>query len=729
MPVVNSSNSDLQQRFISGEKAAIVRVKFAGANTSSRITGLEVLETSTNYFVSRDKKEWRSRIPNYARVKYEEIYRGIDLVYYGSQRQLEYDLRLAPGADPKQIKLSFEGADKVSIDDSGDLVITTPVGEIRQRPPTVYQEYAAEHNDIATRYVVIDNDKIGFEIVGYDPSKTVIVDPVLAYSTYLGGNGPDEGVSIAVDSSGNAYVTGTTRSMNFPTTPGAFQTVPAPFVSVFVSKINSSGSALVYSTYLGQGEASGIAIDSSGAAYVAGVAADIFPVTAGAFDTTYNGGGDTFVTKIDASGASLIYSTYLGGADGDHCKGIALDSSGQAFVTGFTISSNFPITPTAFQTVFRGGSDRGCEWGDGYVTKLNSAGSGLIYSTFLGGDLSDGCFAVAVDSSGDAYVTGTTHSQNFPTTPASFQSSHSPCTPFNCSSCLCEDAFITKLNPDGSALVYSTFLGGSVCDIGLGIAVDPSGSAHVTGRTNSPNFPTLNPIQSSFGGFRDVFITRVNASGSALIYSTYFGGNEDDQGLGIAVDLDGSTYVVGVTDQKFFPQGSAFIAKLNPAGSSYNYFLKIGDSNQGGGSGNGIAVDSVGKAYVTGSAATGFPVTSGAFQTVFGGGESDVFVAKIDNTFDMCLQDDASGSSVSFNLTTGDYQFTNCGSVLLYGSAAIIKRGCLVTLQVSGPDRRLLARVDTCSRTGTATVQALSQGLTFTIMDRNTNNNTCTCLR
>ncbi len=400
----------------------------------------------------------------------------------------------------------------------------------------------------------------------------------LVYSTYLGGSGDDYGSAIAVDSSGNTYVTGFTGSLNFPTVNPIQAVYGGGYSDAFVTKLNAAGNALVYSTYLGGNDTdqgNGIAVDSSGNAYVTGgTLSTNFPTTAGVFQGTSGGGYDAFVTKLNATGTSLVYSTYLGGSSSDRGSSIALDSSGNAYVTGSTISLNFPTANPFQASCSLSPYGAYCNGGDAFVTKLNATGNALVYSTYLGGNNGAEGHRIALDSFGNAYVTGDTASTDFPTTAGAFQ------TAFGGSI----DAFVTKLDAAGSALVYSTYLGGSGVDQGFGIAVDSSGEAHVMGVTASTNFPTVNSLQL-FNNTRlpdlaeDAFVTKLNAAGSALVYSTYLGGSGDDAGFGIAVDSYGNAYVTGFTDSANFPTASplqaangggydAFVAKISPATST-----------------------------------------------------------------------------------------------------------------------------------------------------------------
>jgi hypothetical protein len=629
-------------------EGAVLRMRFVGANLKTRVEGQEKLPGIVNYFIGNDPKKWRTNIPTYAKVRHKNVYPGVDLVYYGNQRQLEYDFVVAPGADPNRIKLAFQGAEDIRIDGQGDLILQVSGGGVRLLKPNVYQNINGKKQIIAARYILQASSvpsplegegqgegagvpvQVGFQVAAYDTSRPLIIDPVLFYSTYLGGNGSDAAFGIAVDAAGNGYVTGGTDSTDFPTTPGAFQT--AGNGVAFVTKLNPTGSGLVYSTYLGgTGGVSGfgIAVDAAGNAYLIGVTSSTnFPTTVGAFQSTFGGDSDAFATKLNPTGSGLVYSTYLGGTADEFGFSIAVDSVGNAYATGRTGSANFPTTVGAFQTTFAGGLF------DGFVTKLNPTGSGLVYSTYLGGSGTDSAvFAgIAVDTVGNAYVTAETGSTNFPTTPGAFDTSLDG-----------GDCFVTKLDPTGAALAYSTYLGGSGGELCIRIALDTAGNAYVTGSTDSTNFPTTaGAFQTIYGGgLSDVIVTKLNPFGSGLLYSTYIGGTGDDEGAGIALDAAGNAYVTGFTDSTNFPttvgafqpasagDGDAFVTKLNPSGSGLVYSSYLG----GGGFDWSLAValDALPNpnAYVTGQTdSTNFPTTPGAFQTT-NGGDLDAFAAKI----------------------------------------------------------------------------------------------------
>jgi type IV secretory pathway TrbF-like protein/cold shock CspA family protein len=496
----------------------------------------------------------------------------------------------------------------------------TRFGEVKLAELRVYQG----DREIGGRFVERPGGW-GIEVGSYDPTRLLVIDP-LVYSTYIGGSSADYGYAIAVDGSGNAYVTGETYSTDYDVTPGAFQTNGGG-AEVFVTKLSATGTALVYSTYIGGisydvGRA--IAVDGSGNAYVTGYTwSTDYDVTPGAFQTTKEGWYDVFVTKLNATGTALVYSTYIGGSDNDVGYAIAVDGSGNAYVTGYTESTNYDVTPGAFQTTYGGGVDV-------FVTKLNATGTALVYSTYIGGSWYDEGNGIAVDGSGNAYVTGGTGSIDYDVTPGAFQTTNGGGA----------DVFVTKLNATGTALVYSTYIGGSGNEVGRGIAVDGSGNAYVTGYTESTNYDvTPGAFQTTNGGGADVFVTKLSATGTALVYSTYIGGSGNDYGRGIAVDGSGNAYVTGYTgstDYDVTPGAfqttngggrDVFVTKLNGAGTALVYSTYIGGS--GDDVGYAIAVDGSGNAYVTGyTESTNYDATPGAFQTTKEG-RWDVFVTKV----------------------------------------------------------------------------------------------------
>jgi hypothetical protein len=539
----------------------VVRMQLLGGNPAPQVVGLEELPGKANYFIGNAPQQWRTHVPTYAKVKYAAVYPGVDLVYYGQSRQLEYDFVVAPGADPAVIALGFEGVDHVDVDAQGDLVLSTASGSLRFQKPVIYQEADGRRQAIAGSYVRKGLHQVGFHVAAYDPACPLVIDPVLSYATYLGGSGGDQGQGIAVDATGAVYVTGQTTSADFPTVHPLQPTLNG-FGDAFVAKLTADGAALVYATYLGGSgdenfDGAGIAVDAAGHAYVTGqtTSAD-FPTVHPLQPTSAGGAVDAFVAKLTADGAALVYATYLGGSGDDRGAGIAVDAAGAAYVTGSTCSADFP-TVHPLQPTF--GSGVGCigvgnPGGDAFVAKLTADGAALVYATYLGGSSDenggsgdDMGAGIAVDAAGHAYVTGATSSPDFPT-------AH----PLQPTLNGIGDAFVAKLRADGSALVYATYLGGSSGDAGAGIAVDASGAAYVTGSTFSPDFPTAHPVQLTLGGGAnatggDAFVAKLTADGAALVYVTYLGGSNGEEGIGIAVDATGAAYVTGRTNSPDFP--------------------------------------------------------------------------------------------------------------------------------------------------------------------------------
>lgn len=640
-PTISSSFSSSTSSAVHARpESAALRMKLVGANPHATKTGLEELPGKVNYLLGDDPAGWHTNIATYAKVEYQDVYPGVDVVYYGNQRQLEYDLVLAPGVDPDGITLDFEGADKLKIDARGDLVLQTAGEPVLQlHKPFVYQEIDGVRQEISGGYV-LEKHRVSFQIGTYDTARSLVIDPVFVYATRLGSSNDAAGYAIAVDSASNVYVTGDTLSTDFPLAK-PLQRASGGAADVFVAKLSADGSKLLYSTYLGGSDGDvgcGIAVDLAGNVYVTGdTLSTDFPL-ANPLQRASAGAADVFVTKLNADGSKLLYSTYLGGSDGDKGQGIGVDIFGNAYVTGYTNSTDFP-TANAVQGAFAGGNS------DAFVLKLNPSGSALIYSTYLGGgnDRPDSGTAIAVDSAGCAYVTGFTNSSDFPTV--------KPLQPFRGPT----DVFVAKLNPSGSALIYSTHLGGGADDEGMGIAVDASGNAYVTGHTESLNFPTTAgalstgcvaiPVPIPIGNIcsgGDAFISKVSPDGSTLVYSTYLNGRSFEVGRSIAVDSAGSAYVTGFTGSPDFPAVNpvqkafgggdydAFVVKLNPNGSALTYSTYLGGSGDDGG--YGIAVDRAGNAYVTGfTGSPDFPTRNPIRNTVrrASRGSRDIFVVKI----------------------------------------------------------------------------------------------------
>jgi Beta-propeller repeat/Abnormal spindle-like microcephaly-assoc'd, ASPM-SPD-2-Hydin len=564
---------------------SVLRIKLVGGNPGVKLTGEDELPGKSNYFIGNNPQAWHTDVPTYAQVRYHGLYRGVDAVYYGRQGDLEYDFVMAPGADLRQVRFRIEGAKQVRLDEGGNLLLRTQQGVVTLRSPQAYQGEGANRTRIAVRYAVRARNEFGFEVASYRRDQAMTIDPALLLSTYLGGTGGDVAYGVGVDTAGNVYVAGETNSTDFP--------------------------------------------------------------TAAAIQSATGGGGDAFISKLNTTGTQLLYSTYLGGNGSDAIAGMAVDSKGDAFVTGTTYSSNFPVapkttasnpsSPQAFQTTYAGN-------GDAFVAEIPSAGDKLTYSSFLGGTGADFGQGISFDSAGNAYVTGSTQSPDFPipsgTTNPPFQSTVSGSS----------DVFIAVVNFSGTALLSSTYLGGTQADTGQGIQVDGSGNIYVTGYTFSTDFPTMNPIQTANKGNADIFVTELNSSLSALTFSTYLGGSERDRGFGISLDSSANMYITGDTQSSDFPtsqppvlqaayggNGDAIVAEIK-AGTTPS----LGYSTYLGGTGtdqaNGIAVDSSGNVGVVGfTNSTDFPLFD-AMQQILGlnGGSGcgsslcpDAFITKL----------------------------------------------------------------------------------------------------
>ena len=612
----------------------VLRLQLIGSNPAPRIEGQEPLPGRSHYFLGNNPRAWRTHVPAFAAVRYAEVFPGIDLKFYGIDGRLEYDFLVKPGAQPTTVALALRGAERMALDRIGHLILDLAGERVTMQRPVIYQELSGGRRMIPGGYVLKGAEQIGFQVAAYDHSRPLIIDPILSYSTYVGGSGAEGLGGITVDGNGNAYITGPTDSSNFPTV-GAPQPSNAGSFDVFIAKLNPTGSALVYATYLGGSSSetgTDIALDASGNAYVTGQTTSTNFPTVNAFEDTFQGGsssGDGFVVKLSPDGATVLYATYLGGTNEDRGLSIAVDAQNSAYIGGETASTDFPLA-NALQATHGGSSDA-------FVTKMNALGSTLDYSTYVGGIDLDRATGIAVDGSGNAYLTGETGSADFPTANA-FQDTLGQAS---------MDAFISKLNATGTALVYSTYLGGTGNETGEAIAVDGFTNVFVTGETDSTDFPTANALQASLSGTQDAFVTALNTAGSALLYSTYLGGSSTDRGMDITADASGVAYVAGDTSSTDFPTASpfqssnagnadAFVVKLNTSGSALTYASYLGGSCTDRAS--AIAIDSVGSAYVAGSASSSNFPTVNPFQSSLSGVQ-DAFVSKIAVTLGQALTD------------------------------------------------------------------------------------------
>lgn len=525
-----------------GSAASSLRMRLIGANAAASTIPLDELPTRSNYFIGNNPETWLADLPSYARVKCRSVYPGIDLVYHGNDGQLEYDFIVAPRASYKPIMIRFEGADRISLNELGDVEIATTAGIVHHHRPVAYQEKHGVRRAIDARYIQKGSD-IEFEIGAYDAREPLVIDPVLSYATYFGSrSGADSLNAVSFDEAGNSYVVGSTPAPDLPTTPGALQ--PAVRVSdVFIAKLNPAGTAVLYATYLGGSgvdEGASISVDKDGNAYVTGTTYSTdFPTTPNAFQRGPLGiSSHPFAAKIITTGTALVYSTYLG-TTGEEARGVsvAVDVAGQATVAGLTDSARFPTTANALQPL-SGGSD------DAFVARLTHDGSGLVFSTYLGGEDYDAPICLAVDGAGNTYVAGHTFSTRFPTTRHAYQREKKGFA----------GSFVGKINPAGDRLVYSTFIGGGDLQVIKGIAIDSSGNAYVTGFTSARDFPTTpGVVQPVSGGDYDAIVVKLNDTGRELVYSTLIGGSGTDVGNAIAVDSLGQAYVAGNTTSADFP--------------------------------------------------------------------------------------------------------------------------------------------------------------------------------
>jgi hypothetical protein len=718
-----------------------LRMSFLGARPGSQGVGVSPLPGKANYFIGDDPKNWHTNLDTYAKVKFASVYPGIDLLYYGNQQRLEYDFIVAPGSSPSQIQFALEGTDRVRIDSAtGDLVLFSSPDEIRFQKPVIYQlsdqlaqngppSGSAAKHFIDGNYTLEAGNHIGFNVSPYDPSKPLVIDPVLSFFTYLGGMLPDVALHVAADATG-VYVTGTTVSPDFPTSTSAFsrslhvgmcssqRAVPCP--DVFVTKLKPDGTGILYSTFLGGSRSDvglGIAVDSNQQAYIVGETESMdFPTT----NSSFQGSASAllargFLTKLNASGSQLLYSTFFGGTPGSQgplqdqkndtgATGVAVDNAGHAYITGYTRSNSLPVTTGAFQRTPGGSSGAGgvqCTGGSGgtilcpdaFVAKFDTTATGsgsLIFATYLGGSYYDAATGIAIDSDGSSYITGATLSDNFPVA-AAFQSTRKAgrCAPN--SSHVCASAFISKLDSVGATLVYSSYLGGGTGDTAaLSVALDGSKNAYIAGVTNAMDFPaTAGVVQHAFAGGTctlsnksipcpDAFAAKITANGS-LSYATFLGGSGVDIGAGIAVDSSGNAYVAGLTNSTNFPTASpvqtafgggtcpiriagvstnfacpdAFITKLDPAGATLLYSSYIGGTNVD--FATSVALDTSNNVYVTGGTFSSGLATTGAFQTALGS-KGDAFVFKIAAPVagpPFILQPDANNGSTSATVKAG----------------------------------------------------------------------------
>lgn len=707
--------SKRNKEVVQSRAAGILRMTLVRANAHAKIEGEGRLAGVSNYLIGADHSKWRRNVPHFSSVKYRDVYPGIDQIYKDKNGEIEVDWIVAPGANPKKIGQVFGGASRLRLADNGDLLIQVGTATVREHKPRIYQRSNGNVVRINGHYVLRGNHEVGIDVGRYDVSKALVIDPVISYATYLGGSaGSNTASAVSLDPQGNTYLTGSTTALDFPGTHSSFVPVFVGMPAVYVTKIDANG-ALVFTTFFGgsdQNDGNAIAVDASSSIYVAGTTrATNFPVTQGAFQSTKPGGNwidSAFVAKLSADGSALVYATYLGGSryvasstNGVEGNGIAVDAQGNAYVVGTAQTSDFPTTPGAYQTQ-KGSS--GDTLGNVFVSKLNSTGTALVYSIFLGGS---GTFSggtgddegagTVVDAIGNAYVTGTARSSNFPTTPGSYQTTRGGWA----------DAFVAILDPAGATLRYSTLLGGSQSlstnggaqpntdigvDEGKALTVDSSGNIYVVGLTNASDFPTVNPFQPSLASLdvlmtqgsqtyraSNAFVAKINPtlSGSgALVYATYLGGDgctglgtmscsanyqalQQDVAHAVAVDGSGNAYVAGTTWSWTFPlryglgasvqgnQQNAYLAEFDGAGQ-LQYSAIIATNSDA----RGVAVDTAARATVVGSTSNaGFPVTGNALQPTLGNPSRGInaYVARVDSVAPLSLSISANPNPSKLN--------------------------------------------------------------------------------
>ena len=616
-------------------RTEVFRMTLLGANPDAESVGMDRTETRSHYFIGSDPSRWLRNVPGYAQVEFRDVYAGVDAVYRGTGGDLEYDFIVHPGADPANIRLGIDGADRVYVDGQGNLVSEFEEGLVVQHPPTLYQEIGGERQIVGGGYK-LEGDEVRFSVGRYDPERTLIIDPIVAYSTYLGGAASDTAFEIAVDGDGNAYVTGTTLSTDFPTAE-AFQSGARENGDAFIAKLTPDGSAAAFVTYVGGDSADvgrAITLDSVGNVFITGATDSTdFPLQ-GAIQNGSAGFFDVFITALSPSGDQLLYSTYLGGSGDDIATDIALDIQDNILITGETDSPFFP-TANAFQEL-------GLDINDAFITKLNAQGTGFVFSTYLG--FSSSGRAIVADEDGNVWVAGVTSSGNFPKVDpiqSTFRGEF--------------DGFLARFGPTG-ALEFSTLLGGSDIDLPSGIAIESSEAVVVVGQTFSTDFPTVNAFQSSLSGVGDAFLTVLDVPGKAWSYSTYLGGSETDSAADVVVGIHGGIYVTGSTDSTDFPTVSptqtnaderdVFVVRLAAGSHLITYSTYVGGS--GVDVAGGLAVDNNRNVYITGSTtSTDFP-TLGPLQSE-SAGATDAFILRI------------TPDQTTFELAGGGASFTTPG--------------------------------------------------------------------
>lgn len=619
----------------------VLKSIYVNATPSSRLEGQGIESGKMHYLIGNQFERHRTDISRFNALYQSDVWPGIDLSLRYTDQGLKSDWIVHPGANPDCIEVAWMGMDNMGIDEAGDLIISHSLGELREQHPYCYQQRDDVELPVECRYIV-QGERCKFAIKSYDSSLPLIIDPPIQFGSYIGGSSNDDCFGIAVDLQGHAYVVGQTESANFPTTAGSFQpNFIGTLNDAYVAKVNSDFRSLIYCTFLGGSVNEGggsVVVDDSGHAYVGGhTYSSDFPVTPGAFQTTFHGGAgeaDAFITKLSTMGNSLVFSTYLGGGGQDlvQRQELAIDAEGFIYVSGTTASTDFPVTPGAYQTALSGTRS-------GFISKLTPAANALVFSTYLGGNggAVDNA-ALALGQDGHIYVAGATSSPSFPTTPGAYRRTYAGGA---------TDGFVCKMAPSGSSLVYSTYIGGNGLDSFNCIAVDANGSAYVGGHTTSTNYPTTGgAVQRTPPAGQNAMLSRLATDGSALVGSTYLGGSNIDRIAAGRLHSNGNMYVAGQTNSTDFPVTSmlppttnpggykAFVSVLNPLLSSLILSFYFG----GGTSATiteatSMVINNTG-VYLAGyTNSADFPVSTGAFQPIFHGGAADGFVIKLSDMF------------------------------------------------------------------------------------------------
>ena len=652
VPIPPTSNLPTTSKVASASNTTI-QFRLSGAAKSPVVFGEDRKPGKVNYFIGNDPTKWRTNVPTYAKVRYKSVYPGIDLVYYGNSRQLECDFAVSPGANPNRIQFEITGAREIRVDAAGNLLLKTDSGELHFESPVVYQESSGQRVVVDGGYVVNDPTHVSFHVASYDRAKPLVIDPVLVYSTYLGGSGTDQPAGIAVDSTGSVYVAGSTDSADFPL--ATLGSLPTGEDHVFVAKLDPTGSDLVYADYIGgssQDFGYALALDSANNVYVTGSTASAdFPMV-NPFQGTYPGSSNGFLTKISPDGSSLLYSTYFGGNGSDLPSSVAIDPAGEMIIAGYTSSTNLPVA-NAYQSSVS--ANLGGMYGSyGFLTKFSLDGSALSYSTYFGGNsnLPLNCggtpcwippasfiLGMVLDTAGNAYVTGTTNTYNFPVTQGAYQTTDST------QQGSATVGFVSKFNVSGS-LQYSTYFfdPSGVITEPEALAVDGSGSVYVTGLTiGNGTFPitSTNICDPSVSGFgcNYAFVTKFDAAGTTLLYSTYLGPNNDAVPQAIVLDGNNDAYILALTGsglfstvngiESFSSGNDVLLVEIDPTASTQLFATYLGGSGNEQPALTGMVLDATGNLYITGmTGSSDFPVTQSAFQSVLGG-NTDAFILKM----------------------------------------------------------------------------------------------------